>query len=354
MRSQASTRRTSLVWPGTGRITLALMAVVPAMMAYPWQSTRERCLLGVAVAVVIVLFGWWRGLHLTTILRRRLAMMRRNRGVRGVRQSGTADSGTEVTVLLQITPPASGPDVLPLSLIARYLDRYGLKADAVRITSRDTASDGGTPRRETWIGLTLSAEENLAALQARSPRIPLHQTAEVAVRRLADHLREIGWVANAIAPDYVPRLLAASARETWRAGRQGRADYVAAYRVNADDTLPETLAAIRSLPARETWTALEFAGTGTGRTLAVACALRTAQRPARGAPLPGLTPQRGSHRPALQALHPASTKRLDAPTDLAEDLLARLHWASGSATADSAVTTRSAPSGARHTVATRT
>ena len=57
--------------PGSGRITLALLAVVPAVMAYPWRSPREQWVLGIAVAVVILLFGWWGGLHFTTILRRR-------------------------------------------------------------------------------------------------------------------------------------------------------------------------------------------------------------------------------------------------------------------------------------------
>ena len=65
--------------PGSGRITLALLAVVPAVMAYPWRSPRDQWVLGIAVAVVILLFGWWGGLHFTTILRRRLAMMRRRR-----------------------------------------------------------------------------------------------------------------------------------------------------------------------------------------------------------------------------------------------------------------------------------
>ncbi len=64
-------------WPGSGRLTLALLAVVPAVMAYPWRSPRDQWVLGIAVAVVILLFGWWGGLHFTTILRRRLAMMRR-------------------------------------------------------------------------------------------------------------------------------------------------------------------------------------------------------------------------------------------------------------------------------------
>ena len=64
--------------PGSGRITLALLAVVPAVMAYPWRAPRDYWLLGIAAAVVIVLFGWWRGLHFTTILGRRLAIMGRH------------------------------------------------------------------------------------------------------------------------------------------------------------------------------------------------------------------------------------------------------------------------------------
>src|SRR4029077_20582061 len=119
------------------------------------------------------------------------------------------------TALLRIGPPVGDADVLPLQVIARYLDRYGIRADKIRITSRDNESDA--LRRETWIGLTVSAADNLTALRARSPRIPLHETAEVAVRRLADHLREIGWEASTVGPDDVPRLLTPSVRETWRA-----------------------------------------------------------------------------------------------------------------------------------------
>jgi type VII secretion protein EccE len=337
-----SRRQSSTVWPGTGRITLALLAVVPAAMACPWRSVRDQWLLGVAAAVVIVLFAWWRGLYLTTILRRWLAM-RRNR--RPFAEPGT-DART--TALLRIGPPATSPDLLPLPLIARYLNCYGIRADTIRITSRDSTSDTGVPRRETWIGLTVSAADNLAALQARSPRIPLHETAQVAVRRLADHLREIGWDVSPTGPDEVPRLFAPTARETWRAVREGSADYVAAYGVSADTALSETLAAIRSRPARETWTAVEIAGDAAGRTLAAACAFRTDAKPHSVAPLHGLTAQRGNQRPALRALHLLSTEPLDGHTDLPDDLLARLRWPS---TAAAAAPARSRP---RHAAATRT
>ncbi len=313
----------SIPTPGSGRITLALLAVVPAVMAYPWRSPRDYWLLGIAAAAVIVLFGWWHGLHFTTILRRRLSMMRRtlNRAGGFDPESGSA---TKTTALLRVGPPVGDSDVLPLPLIARYLDRYGIRADKVRITSRDNASDAS--RRETWIGLTISAADNLAALRARSSRIPLYETAQVAARRLADHLRESGWEANMVGPDDVPRVLAPSARETWRGVQRGTSDYVAAYQVRVDDTLPQTFDAIRSHPARETCTALEIAGDGTRNTLAAACAFLTDTPPAAGVPLAELTPQRGNHLPALTALDLSSTQRLDGRTDEPAGLLARLAW----------------------------
>jgi type VII secretion protein EccE len=300
---------------------LALLAVVPAVLAYPWRSSRDYWVLGIAVAVVILLFGWWHGLHFTAILRRRLAMMRGRGG--SVPQTEPA---TKTTALLRIGPPFGGSDVLPLPLITRYLDRYGIRADKIRITSRDNASDAS--RRETWIGLTVSAADNLAALQARSSRIPLHETARVAARRLADHLREMGWEASVVGPDEVPRLLTRDAQETWLGVQRGVSDYVAAYQVRVADGLPETLEAIRSHPARETCTVLEIAGDGTRNTIAAACAFLTDALPSGEAPLAGLTPQRGNHRAALTALAPSSTQRLDGHTDEPAGLLARLAWSS--------------------------
>lgn len=317
----------SIPSPGPGRVSLALLAVIPAVMAYPWQSTREYWVLGVAIAAVIVLFGWWRGLHFTTILRRRLAMLRRPASAGSAAESET---DTRTTAVLRLGAPASDSDVLPLPLIARYLNRYGVRADTIRITSRDRGTDGTSADRETWIGLTLSAADNLAALQARSSRIPLHDTAQVAARRLADHLRENGWEASTVGADDVPQIIsgtAQEARETWRAVRLSDSDYVAAYRISADSGLPERLTAIRSQPARETWTALEIAsGAGSHVTVAAACAFRTDAQPGGAAPVAGLTPQRGNQWPALLALDPLSTQRLDGHTVASGDLLAHLVW----------------------------
>jgi type VII secretion protein EccE len=315
------TRRSPVVWPGTGRAGLALLAVLAAALAYPWHSVRERWVLGVAVVLVVVLLARWRGLHFTASVRRQLAMMRRG----PQRAHGLRDE-LQTTELLQVSPPAAAPDALPLPLIARYVDSYGVYANAVRVTSRDTVADNGTRQRETWIGLTVSAADNLAALQARSPQIPLEKTAEVAARRLADELRENGWTANSVDPDDVPRVFAPSARETWRGVWEGNAGYVAAYQVGVNADLPGTLAAIQSHAALETWTALEFAGARAAPTVAVACALRSETLPGNAAPVPGLRPQRGHHRAALLALDSLSAQRLDGHTDLPAGLLERLRW----------------------------
>ena len=47
------------------------------------------------------------------------------------------------------------------SLIAGYAERYGLRAEAIRVTSRDSTSEVGTRERETWIGVTLSTAISL-------------------------------------------------------------------------------------------------------------------------------------------------------------------------------------------------
>lgn len=308
----------SIPCPGSGRITLAVLAVVPAVLAYPWQSTRDYWLLGIAAAVLIVLFGWWRGLYFTTMLRRRLAII----GRRSNRTSRVAEPATRTTALLRVGTPASDADLLPL--VARYLDAYGIHADTIRITSRDTASG----ERQTWIGLTLAATDNLPALQARSARIPLHETAQVAARRLADHLRELGWEVSTVSPEDIPALVAEGARETWTGVRQGESDYLAAYRVSVDAALLDTLTAIRSHPARETWTAVEIAGDRSHYTIAAACAFRTDAQPTVAPPLAGLTGQRGHQLPALLAMDPPATQRLDGHTDAPADLLTELQPAS--------------------------
>ncbi|MEO6795113.1 MAG: type VII secretion protein EccE [Mycobacterium sp.] len=308
--------------PGSARIALVLLAVVPALMAYPWPTARDRWVLGGGLVLAILLLSWWRGLHLTTIIRRRLAMSRSRRGVHTDRRSV---SGARATAALRITAAAGG-DALPLSLIRGYLNRYGLRADSVRITSHATRSGDSAGTSDTWIGLTYSAARNLAALQARSSAIPLQRTVDIAVRRLGDHLREIGWETTLVGDDEIPALIDVSAREAWRSVTDNPGGHVAAYQVGIDAALADTLGRVRASSAEETWTALEFAGDGDQRTVAAACALRTGSAPDGTAPLAGLVPQLGNHRTALLSLHPLSGSRLAGHTPLPAAALAGLRW----------------------------
>lgn len=320
-----STYRSS--WPGTGRITLVLFAAVAAAAAYPWHSERERWVLGIGLAVAVIALVRWRGLPLTTLLWRRVTL---NRGKHGERRAHRTVTDPRTTVLLSVAAPQDDTDALPLPLIARYLDRYGLRADAIRVTSRDVADHSGARERTTWIGLTFSAVDNLDALQARSAEIPLDKTAAVVARRLADHLRESGWAASLVEADEIPRLDAAGSRETWHAVVQEDGDHLAAYRLTPGHDLPDLVAKVWTYPASETWTALEVAGSGDDQTLAFAAAFRTDAQPAAGGPLPGLSPQPGVQRAALAVLHPSSVQRLDGHAVVAHDWLARLHWPSRS------------------------
>ncbi|MDG4663183.1 type VII secretion protein EccE [Mycobacterium sp. 236(2023)] len=295
------------------RLTLAALFVVPAAMAYPWQSTSDRWLLGVAIAAVVILFAWWRGLFVTTMIARRIAILTGRSGA-------DARPGEYATVALRIE--AQDAAELPLSLAASYLDRYGISFDKVRLISRDNGTG-----RSTWIALTLGAADNVGALTARSSQIPLQDTADLTARRLADHLRELGWE---VSVDEAPRgVVTDQAKETWRGLKVGEG-HLAAYRVRCDERLAETLDAVRASGAAVIWTAVEFTGSKTQPALAAACALHAGEKPGARAPLPGLTPERGRHRAALAALEPASDLRLPAaPVPVRAELLAQLRWPAG-------------------------
>ena len=266
----------------TARITLALLAIIPAAMTYPWHTTPQKWILGIAVAVVLLVFAWWRGMFLTTMVARRFAVWRRNR------RGAAAPAADQVTVVLE----ADGFPYHALPLVASYVDRYGVRCDSVRVTERQL--DG---TRSAWVSVTVTAASNLAALQARSSDLPLADTAEKVARRLADQLREAG-VPVAVT-EVAPTPIATDARETWRAVRDGDG-YLTAYGLPADMSLPECLAALAS--TTELWTVLEFSP---GATISAACAVRTANAPAAAA-VAGLTREAGRQGPLLTAMAPAS------------------------------------------------
>ncbi len=274
----------------TVRLALALLFIVAAALAYPYRNATQQWVLGVSVVVVIVLFAWWRGEFATTKLARRWAIWRGNRG--GARRPARM---TAATVVLSIEDPLD--DELPVGLIAGYADRYGLRLDKVRITSREV---GGHVQH--WISMTLDAEQNLPALQARSAQIPVAQTTETMARRLADHLREGGW--TVVAVQQAPRPVSDAAKETWRA-LTDESGFLAVYRLPVD-ALAETLDQVRAYPCEERWTAVEF---GPDSVTAVA-ALRSAERPAGAPPIAALTGLGGRQRSTLDALDPFSAHRL--------------------------------------------
>jgi len=285
----------------TARITLALLVMIPAAMTYPWHTTPHKWILGVAVAVVLLVFAWWRGMFLTTMVARRFAVWRRNR-----RGAARPPAG-QVTVVLEADEFPY--DALPL--VASYVDRYGVRCDSVRVTERRL--DG---TRSTWVSVTVAAASNLAALQARSLELPLADTAEKVARRLADQLREAG-VPVAVT-DAAPASRSDGARETWRAVRD-EDGYLTAYGLPADQRLPGCLAELAS--ATELWTVLEFAP---GATISAACAVRTANAPAAAA-VAGLARESGRQGPLLAAMAPASAGGLGTrPGALTSELLAEL------------------------------
>jgi hypothetical protein len=68
--------------PGPTRTTLVVLLVVTVATAYyRWDSGDRWLLIGAAV-VLGALLGWWRGVHFTTILHRRLTLARRSRRAR--------------------------------------------------------------------------------------------------------------------------------------------------------------------------------------------------------------------------------------------------------------------------------
>lgn len=292
----------------TARLALASLFIVAAALGYPWQTAVSRWVLGAAVAVTVVVFAWWRGQFVTALLGRRLAILVRNG--RGPRPAEVPVDRVSVLLALE----SAGTRDVPVALIAGYVDRYGLRCDTVRITSRDR--DG---QRQTWVALTLAAVDNLAALQARSAQIPLRDTVEVIGRRLADHVREHGWTVTTVTDGH-PGPVPAAAKESWRALDDG-AGFVAAYGIAAA-ALPELLERVWAFPAQETWTAVEF-----GRhTVAAVVALRTAEAPGGAVPVPGLTRLGGRQRPVLDALEPSAPHRLDGHTPVDAGFAEKLAW----------------------------
>ncbi len=194
----------------------------------------------------------------------------------------------------------------------------------MRVTSRD---ENGV--RTTWVGLTLGAADNIAALSARSSTIPAMDTVALTARRLADHLREMGWQVEPAGP--VELVDTRQVRERWRGVDDGRG-HLAAYRITVDEELADTLADVRACGSAQIWTVLEFTGSRAHPELTAVCALRAEERPEAQAPLAGLTPERGQHGLVLATMAPMSDHRLPGrPVAVSAESLARVRWPAGRA-----------------------
>lgn len=300
--------------PGAVRGTLAVATVVVVAMAAWWSHGDLWWWVAGGVAALAVLFAWWRGLYLTTIARRRVALFARNRGWRR-RERTPLDVRT--TVLLRvISGPGSGPaEQLPLPVIARYLDRYGIRCTAIRVTHR-------LPDGLTLVSVTIGAVDNLVALRARSALLPLHETVAVVRRRLADELGELGWAVQPVAAvDAADTPFGAARRpERWRCVPTADG-FVAAYRRVAVNALPQISQLTTDLCGERVWTVVELTGAPQRPAVTVAYAVETTDRPSGRAPA-GLVLEVGRQWPALRAMDPASTAPLVGPSARPVGLLA--------------------------------
>ncbi|BBX05195.1 hypothetical protein MMOR_61310 [Mycolicibacterium moriokaense] len=228
----------------TIRLALAFVAVVLAALAYPWQSDLDWWILGIAIAVIVIVFAWWRGLFVTTMIARRLSVFRRNHSKREVQPSGS------VTVVLRIDDPAGVG--LSLPMVAGYVERFGVRCEKVRVTNLDDGSASGT-----WISLTLNAVGNLTALRARSAELSTghRRDRRSSARRPSSR--------NVLVDD-APKLLADGDRETWR-GMRGDSGYLSAYAIPIDDGLRGRLAEVWTQPT-ETWSAVDQRHLSTSRS----------------------------------------------------------------------------------------
>ncbi|MEU9807939.1 type VII secretion protein EccE [Mycobacterium sp. NPDC050853] len=288
--------------PCTLRLTLVATLVAAGAFALYRRDPADRWIAITAGVLALVLLVWWRGTFLTEMLGRWTKMLTRRLSRRtpaGIAQIVPSGVDARTTVALELKAPASGEDV-PVGLLAGYLDRYGVRCSSIRVTTADIDGVEG----KIWVSLTLSAAENLAALQARSSRVPLRETADTVGRRLSDHLRELGWQVSAAENPNAP--LPAQVKEGSRAVTDDHG-YLAAYRATVNGDLTQTLASVWSAPLSERWTALELTGTVDAPQLTVVCALRTEEKPAAHAPLAGLMPCWGEHLRILQILDPLSS-----------------------------------------------
>jgi hypothetical protein len=338
------------------------------------------------VALILAFLGSWHGQHVSTTVRRWAPVSAYNRRLRSRRLSHRATASkaptasphgsdtlqAQVVIHLRphphaLTTPSDAADQLPWRFITRWLDRYGVRADALTIAAltRTPPASGlrtdaaalltsRTPQhRDTWLTYTLRAESNVGALTARRTTMG-HAAAEsgdtepegghtpqqtaladTVARRLVAELREQGWLATVTDVDACPVFTSPDTtirREHWTAtehadGFRGVYGIEPGHLAAVLDTLP-------TLAAKATWVVLTLRDPG-GRSVMVdaAVGIVSSAKPSRN-PRPGIAGFHGLHRKVAPALSVTGfdQSRFSLPqAQLSWDALTALRWTTAAA-----------------------
>lgn len=355
----------------------------------------------IGAALVLGFLGSWHGQHVSTTIRRRvpMALFNRRQRARGAQRrprreeptasaqpSGVHSTSLQAQIVIHLRPhphalstPTDMTDQMPWSFVTSWLDRYGIRTEALTITAltRTPPASGlrtdsaplltaRTPQhRDTWLTYTLRAQDNVGALVARQTTVgaqpepegivdgigepeldgadaipaagPRHATlADTVSRRLVAELRERGWLATLCdtsepLPQFVPTA-ATVRRETWT-GTEYSDGFRAIYAVDPG-AFDEVMTDIATLATKATWVSVTVRSLSRQAAIVEACVgtLTSAQPPRY--PLAGLTGFHGLHRgvaPSLTATgftHPD----IDLPTaQLTWSDLAQLRWPTAAA-----------------------
>jgi len=338
----------------------------------------------IGAALILAFLGSWHGQHVSTAVRRRTPMSiynrrqrtRRTQPSQPRRDTPSTDAQTpavrrsnalEAQIVLHLRPhphalttPGDTSDQLPWEFVTSWLNRYGVRADALTITSvtrtpppsglrTDSAAlltGRTTQHRDTWLTYTLRAENNVGALTARQTTMgnpaegnpdaddgtPQRAAlADTMARRLVAELRERGWLATLTnETDHLPEFVPAAAavrKETWT-GTEHTDGFRAIYAVEPG-RLVDVLEALPSRATRATWVTVTVRAQGRQPATIEACVgTLTGAKPSRN-PLPGLDGFHGLHRKVAQALSITGLEHddFDLPsTAVAWDALTQLRW----------------------------
>lgn len=329
----------------------------------------------VGAGLIIAAFvGSWHGQHISTALRRWAPMARYNRRRRArgpakahdkhpVADTAAADSALQARIVIHLRPhphaltaPSDTDDQLPWDFITAWLQRYGVRADELAVTSltrtppasglrTDSAAllGGRTPQhRDTWLTYTLCANSNVGALVARQTTMGPHEDphasgaqraalGDTTARRLVAELRERGWLATLHdaaqpLPQFVPPA-AAVRQETWTATEHSDG-FRALYAVTPG-ALPAVLEALPGLATKATWVTVIVRSRGRQPTTVQACVGTLTNAQPERSPLPGLEGFHGRHRhvtPALTATGVDNDALVLPAAEITRSDLAQLRW----------------------------